>query len=57
VVANFDSNPQVLNASWLTTLGYVKNGKYRNLIDGASRRIQSGLLELPPYELLWLVKM
>ena len=56
VVANFDSNPQVLNASWLTTLGYVKNGNYRNLIDGASRRIQSGLLELPPYELLWMVK-
>jgi amylosucrase len=57
VVANFDSNPQVLNASWLSALGYVENGNYRNLIEGESKSIRSGLLELPPYELLWLVKM
>jgi len=57
VVANFDSSAQVLNASWLTALGYVKNGEYRNLIDEGSKGIRSGLLELPPYELLWLVKI
>ncbi|MDX1334082.1 MAG: DUF3459 domain-containing protein, partial [Robiginitalea sp.] len=56
VVANFDSSPQVLNASWLTALGYVKNGNYRNLLDAGSKGIRSGLLELPPHELLWLVK-
>ncbi len=57
VIANFDTHPQVVNASWLTALGYVGNGKYRNLIDGASKSIRSGLLELAPFELLWLAKV
>jgi amylosucrase len=56
VVANFDSNPQVLNASWLSSLGYVADGNYRDLIEGATKKIRSGLLELQPFELLWLVK-
>lgn len=56
VIANFDENPQVINAAWLSRLGYVKKGSYRNLIDGSTRIIHSGLLELNPYELLWVPK-
>ena len=56
VIANFDTHPQVVNASWLTSLGYVGNGNYRNLIDGESKSIRSGLLELAPFDLLWLAK-
>ncbi|MEJ2583747.1 MAG: alpha-amylase family protein [Robiginitalea sp.] len=57
IVANFDANPQVLNASWLSNLGYVNKGKYRNLIDGVSKDMRSGLMELSPFELLWLAKV
>ena len=56
VVANFDESPQVLNASWLEHLGYVKDGVYRNLIDGESRQVRSGLLEIAPFRLLWLAR-
>lgn len=54
VLANFDTHPQVVNASWLARLGYVKDGAYLNLLDGANRKVRSGLLELSPFELLWL---
>ena len=57
VIANFDAHPQVVNASWLSALGYVGKGAYRNLISGASKSIRSGLLELAPFELLWLAKV
>lgn len=57
VAANFDENPQVLNASWLTQLGYAKKGKYRDLTGGKRRKVQSGLLEMAPYELLWLERV
>ncbi|MDM9631249.1 alpha-amylase family glycosyl hydrolase [Robiginitalea aurantiaca] len=56
VLANFDDSPQVVNTSLLSALGFIKNGKYHNLIDGTTRQVQSGLLELPPADLLWLTK-
>ncbi len=57
IIANFDENPQVLDASWLGRLGYIRKGTYRNLIDGANATIQSGLLEVQPYGLYWLGNM
>ncbi len=54
VIANFDAHPQVLNASWLMRLGYLGDGTYHDLVTGRQREIQSGLMELAPYELLWL---
>ncbi|MEJ2162370.1 MAG: alpha amylase, partial [Robiginitalea sp.] len=54
VVANFDEHPQVINASWLTRLGFIKEGSYRNLIDGDVNTVRSGLLEVAPFQLLWL---
>ena len=57
VAANFDERPQVLNAAWLAHLGYVKEGRYHNLIDGEGRQVRSGLLEIPPFGLLWLKRL
>lgn len=56
ILANFDTHPQIVNASWLTRLGYVKQGSYLNLLDGARKKVRSGLLELSPFQLLWLEK-
>lgn len=56
VLANFDEAPQVINTSFLRYLGYIKNGAYHNLIEAENSKVQSGLLELAPAELLWLKK-
>jgi amylosucrase len=57
VLANFDEKPQVVNTSLLKALGYFNQGTYRNLIDGKTGRVKSGLLQLAPAELLWLGKV
>ena len=54
VLANFDASPQVMNASWLGKLGYIKDGRYHNRAFDQTASIHSGLLELPPYTLIWL---
>ena len=54
VIANFDAEVQVVNASWLARLGYLVEGGYHNLADDSRGKVQSGLLEVPPYALMWL---
>lgn len=54
VIANFDAEVQVVNASWLARLGYLAEGGYHNLTDHSRGKVQSGLLEVPPYALMWL---
>ncbi len=54
VIANFDEVVQVVNASWLARLGYLNGGSYHNLADNTTQTVHSGLLEVPPYALLWL---
>lgn len=54
VIANFDRNDQVVNAGKLEEMGYVANMKYHDLIRGKYTALQSGLMELAPYTLLWL---
>lgn len=56
ILANFDENPQVVRTSLLSALGYMHKGQFQNLIDGKKQKVRSGLLELPPSELLWLPK-
>lgn len=56
IVANFDANSQVLNASWLEKLGYLNAGSFMNLADGSSHQISSGLLQIKPYDLLWILR-
>jgi amylosucrase len=54
VICNFDENNQALDSGWIASLGYVQNSKYHDLISGKERKLNSGLLSLSPYELLWL---
>lgn len=56
VIANFDAAIQVLNASWLEKMGYLKDGHFINLADGASHQINSGLLQIKPHDLLWILR-
>ncbi|WP_445386606.1 alpha-amylase family protein [Robiginitalea sp. IMCC44478] len=57
LVGNFDENPQVLNASWLESLGYLNKKGNKNLVNGKTLDLNSGLLEVSPYDLLWLLKV
>ncbi|MEL7270068.1 MAG: alpha-amylase family protein [Bacteroidota bacterium] len=56
VLANFDEVPQAVEAGWMTKLGYLNEGKAKDLISGKSYTMSSGLLELEPYQLMWLAK-
>ena len=56
ILANFDESPQVVRTSLLGALGYLREGQFHNLIDGKTKKVRSGLLEIPPAELLWLRK-
>ncbi|WP_036380595.1 alpha-amylase family glycosyl hydrolase [Muricauda sp. MAR_2010_75] len=54
VVCNFDSNPQVIETSWIKKLGYFAQGDPKDLVSGQKIIINSGLLEILPYQMLWL---
>ncbi|MEN8789082.1 MAG: alpha-glucosidase C-terminal domain-containing protein, partial [Flavobacteriaceae bacterium] len=54
VLCNFDENDQVIDAAWVTSLGYIRNSSYSDLISGEKRKLTSGLLTLKPYQILWL---
>ena len=57
LVGNFDKYPQVLNATWLEGLGYLDANGNKNLVSGKNLELKSGLLEIAPYDLLWLPKV
>ena len=54
VLCNFDEHDQVLDAGWMTSLGYIRNAEYSDLISGEKRKLTSGLFNLKPYEIFWL---
>ncbi len=54
VLCNFDDNPQVVDGSLLSKLNYLKDQTYHDVISGKSVTLNSGFLELDPYQLLWL---
>lgn len=57
VIANFDDSPQVIDAGWMSKLGYLKNQECQDLITNRSTKLTSGFLEVKPYQLLWLHKV
>ena len=57
IIANFDENPQVVNASWIAKLGYLKNQEYHDLTINSKVKLSSGFLEVTPYQMLWLRKL
>ncbi|AWX44319.1 Amylosucrase [Flagellimonas maritima] len=56
VISNFDENPQVIEAGWILKLGYFTMGNPKDLISEQKISLKSGLLELKPYQILWLKK-
>ena len=56
VICNFDENTQVIDSSWIKKLGYFSNGEPLDLVSGKKVGLNSALLELMPYQMLWLMK-
>lgn len=56
VICNFDEKPQVIEASWILKLGYFTKGEPKDLVSNKKISIKSGLLEIMPYQILWLKK-
>lgn len=56
VLSNFDENPQVIESSWIKKLGYFAQGDPVDLVTDNKVSINSGLLEIAPYQLIWLKK-
>lgn len=56
VICNFDENPQVIDSSWIKKLGYFSKGEPLDLVSGEKVGMNSSLLELMPYQMLWLMK-
>ena len=54
VLGNFHEEAQAINSSFLAHLGYINKGRLNELIQGKPIELSSGLLDLAPYELLWL---
>jgi len=56
VLCNFDENPQVIDSSWIKKLGYFSQGDPVDLVSGEKVRLNSALLEVMPYQMIWLMK-
>jgi len=56
VLCNFDENPQVVDSSWIKKLGYFSNGEPLDIVSGEKIGLNSALLEVMPYQMLWLMK-
>ncbi|TDQ32950.1 alpha-amylase family glycosyl hydrolase [Zeaxanthinibacter enoshimensis] len=56
VICNFDEAEQVIDAGWVHSLGYGQNSGFKDLISGSRVELSSGLLPLPAYGQLWIVK-
>ncbi|WP_435623850.1 amylosucrase [Flagellimonas sp.] len=54
VLCNFDENSQVVDTSWIMKLGYFAKGEPKDLVSNKKVSLQSGLLQLDPYQILWL---
>ncbi|MBO0330760.1 amylosucrase [[Muricauda] lutisoli] len=56
VICNFDENAQVIDSSWIKKLGYFSNGEPLDLVSGEKVGLNSALLEIMPYQMLWLMR-
>ncbi|WP_421808488.1 amylosucrase [Flagellimonas sp.] len=56
ILCNFDENPQVIDSSWIKKLGYFSQGDPVDLVSGEKVRLNSALLEVMPYQMIWLMK-
>ncbi|AKA34861.1 amylosucrase [Flagellimonas lutaonensis] len=57
VVCNFDESPQVINGGWVAKLGYLKEACYHDMVTNKKYEVNSGFIEVKPYQILWLKKL
>ncbi|WP_350289701.1 amylosucrase [uncultured Croceitalea sp.] len=57
VICNFNTTAEVIDGSFLAKLGYLKNQEFNDLITAKKTKLNSGFLEIEPYQLLWVRKM
>ncbi len=56
VLCNFDEHPQVIDGSILNQLCYLKNGAMQDIVSSKTISLNSGLVQLDPYQFFWLMK-
>ncbi|MDF0714992.1 alpha-amylase family glycosyl hydrolase [Muricauda sp. 334s03] len=56
VICNFDENAQVIDSNWIKKLGYFSKGEPLDLVSDEKVILNSALLEVKPYQMLWLMK-
>ncbi|NNJ89248.1 MAG: alpha amylase [Eudoraea sp.] len=56
ILANFDEHPQIIDSSVLVSLGYIKEGALHDILTNKKWPLSSGLVEVQPFQLLWLAK-
>ena len=56
VICNFDERIHVIDAAVVASKGYATKGKLKDLVLGESITLKSGLLEINPFQILWLSK-
>lgn len=56
VLCNFDETRQVVDAGWVSRLGYSSGSSFTDLISDKVHVLSSGLLELKPFQMLWLAR-
>ena len=57
VISNFNDTPEVIDGGFIAKLGYLKNKEFKDLINAKKTKLNSGFLELSPYQILWLKKL
>ncbi|WP_394974550.1 amylosucrase [uncultured Croceitalea sp.] len=56
ILCNFNTSREVIDGNWITKLGYLKNQMFRDIITDKKIKLNSGFLELNPYQIFWLKK-
>ena len=56
VICNFDEKIQMIDTVVVVSRGYASGGKLKDLILGESITLKSALLEINPFQILWLSK-
>lgn len=54
VLCNFDEKPQVIETGWIKKMGYFTKGEPLDLVSDQQISVKSGLLEILPYQMIWL---
>lgn len=55
VISNFDENIQFLHISWLFTIGIYPENNLKDSIAGKKLTLENNLLQLSPYQHMWVV--